>query len=59
MINKKIKRFDFESNKLVDVVEGTGLDFWDNADIVFLMERLRQSLIDSLGVTLQQFNDNQ
>lgn len=59
MISKKIKRFDFESNKLVDVVEDTGLDFWDNADIVFLMERLRQSLIDSLGVTLQQFNDNQ
>jgi len=59
MINKKIKRFDFESNKLVAVVEGTGSDFWDNADIVFLMERLRQSLIDSLGVTLQQFNDNQ
>lgn len=59
MISKKIKRFDFESNKLVDVVEDTGLDFWDNADIVFLMERLRQSLRDSLGVTLQQFNDNQ
>lgn len=59
MINKKIKRFDFESNRLVDVVEGVGSDFWYDADIVFLMERLRQSLHDNFGVTLQQFNDNQ